>query len=841
MARYDIDLVKSAADGRWREIIASLGGVDANLLDGSHHACPKQCHPDAGGKDRFRALDDFDSTGGVFCNQCFSTKNRSGFDALQWLLNEDFATVLGKVAKHLGIKAIKGRKKANPADHLEFLPWNRVLVGLWCLTKKPIAIETVQRLGWQVAKYRKQFTVIAIPVWGPSLDLEDPVGWVLYRADGDKLPKYTKKDEPPEWVKVKLTAGSQQGLIADIAKWKNSQVTKWGKVEGPSDLGAIESAFELAGLVEYGWFTTANGAKEKPLDWIVERLNGCEVLVVHDCDKPGQEGATWVEQETTGRKRPGWCPVIADVAKEVRNVVLPFTIEPTHGSDSRDFFAGGGTAADLIEMAGRSPVWAREDVTPASEEWIEKAGDDPSFLAEVNLRNYRLKGRNLVYWRNEWFQYKQNRYEHIAKDDLSPRILIGIQEEYERQWHASKKDKPVRQVAMSKVRDVIEHTKSRSSVSNAVNFGSWIAEDKWKWGKRMGPTNCVALKNGILCLDKLFEGASQSEFLLPHTPEWFSSSCLEYDYDAAAKCPTWEKFLNDAFNHSEEAIETLQKWIGYLLVHDMSLEKIMFIIGKKRSGKGTIMKTIVELLGESAVASPSLNAFAGQYFLDSLVGKTAVVIPDVRLSRRADNVVITERLLSISGGDPQDVERKYLGTLNGVKMQCRFTLFSNMLPYLEDSSAAFVSRCIFLPMPNSYYGREDLTLFPRIKEEMSGILNWAIMGQYRLRENKRIEQPESGLHLKRQMESMAAPVKLFLDDRVIILDDMERSISVHELYEVYCEWCNENDRVKKMDQEHFRRSIRDVHPNAVIKAVSYSGKRESRVFGMAIRSFEGAY
>jgi hypothetical protein len=87
---------------------------------------------------------------------------------LQWLTGEDFGTVLGKVAKYLGVKAIKGRKKSSPTDNLEFLPWNRVLVGLWCLTKPPIAIETVQRLGWRVAKYRKQYTVIAIPIWGPS-------------------------------------------------------------------------------------------------------------------------------------------------------------------------------------------------------------------------------------------------------------------------------------------------------------------------------------------------------------------------------------------------------------------------------------------------------------------------------------------------------------------------------------------------------------------------------------------------------------------------------------------------------------------------------------------------
>jgi hypothetical protein len=58
------------------------------------------------------------------------------------------------------------------------------------------------------------------------------------------FPSMKKKDEPPEWVKVKMTAGSQQGLICNLTKWKDASVTHWGKMEGPTDLGAVESAFE---------------------------------------------------------------------------------------------------------------------------------------------------------------------------------------------------------------------------------------------------------------------------------------------------------------------------------------------------------------------------------------------------------------------------------------------------------------------------------------------------------------------------------------------------------------------------------------------------------------------
>jgi putative DNA primase/helicase len=375
-----------------------------------------------------------------------------------------------------------------------------------------------------------------------------------------------------------------------------------------------------------------------------------------------------------------------------------------------------------------------------------------------------------------------------------------------------------------------------------VDINGWISCTKNKWDNKpenQSPKNCVALSNGVLCLEKLFAGAPEKEYLIPHTPEWFSTICLPYGYDSTAKCPTWQWFLNEVFSGDIDAIETLQRWIGYLLIDDMSLEKILFVIGRPRSGKGTIMKTIIELLGRSSVASPSLNSFADQYFLHSLIGKAAVVIPDVRLSRRADNVVITERLLSISGRDPQDIQRKYLDTLNGVPMQCRFTLFSNMLPYLEDHSAAFVSRCIFLSMPNTYYGKEDPQLFVKIRKEMPGILNWAIVGRHRLEEDARngiqpLVQPNSGAHLLRQMNVMTAPVSVFLQDRTDMTEDTY-SVSTHDLFEEYCRWCGENDRVKKIDQEQFRRSVRDVYPNLVVKTLSYAGKTESRIFGMLIK------
>ena len=55
--------VRTAAQGRWRDILQSLG-MDERSLSGKHGPCPM-----CGGKDRFR-FDDKDGRGTYFCSGC---------------------------------------------------------------------------------------------------------------------------------------------------------------------------------------------------------------------------------------------------------------------------------------------------------------------------------------------------------------------------------------------------------------------------------------------------------------------------------------------------------------------------------------------------------------------------------------------------------------------------------------------------------------------------------------------------------------------------------------------------------------------------------------------------
>ncbi len=846
MARYDLELVRSAASGRWVEILSALGGVSADLLDGRHHGCPKHCHPDAGGKDRFRLLDA--SAGACVCNQCFNSKNGDGFAAVAWLTDQDFAKSLEAVAKYLGIKPEK-KKKANPAEHLEWMHWNETTVGLWCESKPPITPGAVRQAGGRLAKYRNEYTVVAIPVWGPAFDLEDPVGWALYRADGGMLPHYKKKGEPPEWKKILLAPGSEKGVIGDpkqcsalVAKPDTSQTTDpsqqelgaiaadtssitWWKLEGPSDLlTALSQSFPN----DHRFFTTANGAMEIPLDWIVELMADRTVYVCHDCDLPGQRGATWVEQRD-GQRRPGWGPRLAERAKEVRNVVLPFVIEPNHGSDLRDFFKNGGTVQSLLERAEDAEHIEAKHLT--AKELAPRAEDDPDRLADVNLQRYRATGRDLRFWNDEWYQYKGTSYTRLGIKKLRPRVWKAIQSEFEQWWtdHKDAQEKPVSKVTNRLVTDVVSAMESKCYTRTEQRINTWIDDD--------GPEDCIAMRNGVLCLSELFKSADDrddTKILLPHSPKWFSSVCLPYDFDPKASCPTWENFLDSSFNGDQESIDTLQMWFGLMLTPITRYQKMLFVIGPTRSGKGTIQRTLINMLGRETVASPSVNDLAGQFVLHGLLDKTVVVISDARLSSRADGVAITERLLSITGEDPQDVQRKYIDTLHGVKLQVRFTLFSNVLPKLSDTSAAFISRGLFLAMPNSYLGREDLRLSEKIQSELPGVLNWAICGRFRLMQQERFIQPKSGQKLVDEMRLAISPVAAFIQE-YCDTSDPDGTVDTKDLFEAFCDWARENDQVHKLDQSAFGKRIRDVIPNVEKRKLSFGGSRANHYVGIQLK------
>ncbi|MFJ8363074.1 phage/plasmid primase, P4 family [Streptomyces sp. NPDC093984] len=309
----------------------------------------------------------------------------------------------------------------------------------------------------------------------------------------------------------------------------------------------------------------------------------------------------------------------------------------------------------------------------------------------------------------------------------------------------------------------------------------------------------VACENGLLRI--------RDRALLPHSPGFFNLVSVPFAYDPDATAPTWQWFLGQIWPDDPDAIRAVQEWFGYVLSGRTDQQKILLMVGPSRSGKGTIARVLKELVGKENLAGPTLAGLGTNFGLSTLIGKPLAVISDARLSGN-DNSQVVERLLTISGEDTIDIDRKYREVWTG-KLPTRLMILSNELPHFGDSSGVIARRFVVLNMTVSWLGREDSTLFDRLVAEMPGILNWALDGLARLEAKGRITEPASSREAVATMQDTSSPTSAFIRERCATGPTC--SIPVDTLWAVWREWAEDNG-VKPGTKQMFGRNLLSVVP-----------------------------
>jgi putative DNA primase/helicase len=343
----------------------------------------------------------------------------------------------------------------------------------------------------------------------------------------------------------------------------------------------------------------------------------------------------------------------------------------------------------------------------------------------------------------------------------------------------------------------------------------------------LDPRDIAPCRNGLLHIP--------TRRLIASTPDFFVLNALDIDFIPKPPEPkNFLKFLNDLWPNDEDARRTIQEIFGYLLTGDTSLQKIFMLIGPRRSGKGTISHVIHNLLGRHNTSSPTLTKLTKNFGLADLIGKSAAIIPDARFSGKGENVAaVAERLLSISGGDLQTIERKYRVDWNGL-LTTRFVIMSNELPKIEDASGTLTSRFIIIRMTESFYGREDKKLLGKLLPELPGILVWALDGHDRLRERGSFLQPESSSELLKEFEELSAGVGSFIDERCDV--GLEFRISRGVLYSYWQQYCKDRGHTWQKTEEVFGRDLRAQLPKlGTVMVKNEDGKRERFHVGIRMK------
>lgn len=586
----------------------------------------------------------------------------------------------------------------------------------------------------------------------------------------------------------------------------------------------VESRGESEGQASAAWWRQVRGAVGKKL-----HATGGAILAQCRCGQPPAAPAAVVEPAE--EEIPDLDTLRAELAaltepehklKVARDVAARLAdVDDGEAMVYRDLLKAeaGLTVTDFRAIVRAERKRAKEALkAPTDGDWDSKK-ELPSRGAPLPVAFAlfeRFDGRNvrIRQWRDDWYLHRDTHWAMVKPS----KVRALVYKETGPCWYDDPEEGPKAwnpdTAAVNKVIDALGHDPAYRP-----------DEDD--------EATCIAAANGVLSID------GDRRELLPHTPERFNLWALPYAYEPAAQCPGWEAFLTEVMPNPENR-QLLQEWFGYMISGRTDLQKILSMFGAPRSGKGTVLRVLVGMLGEQNRATVTLNQLAATFGQESLVGKAMAQITDANWNIREIDVAV-EALKSISGEDDRGVDRKNRTTWEG-KLGCRFVLVANSMPRFNDPSGALLGRMLHIEFTRSFLGREDTKLTPRLLTELPGILNWALDGLVALNERGRLITPAASIEAAEEIERTTSPVASFLRDRTDYVDPGKCvGIYLDELYEAYRSYCGGPAGIGRVtSRDVFSRDLRAAAAGRVVVKRTWVDRGTDRarqlpqVFGLSL-------
>jgi P4 family phage/plasmid primase-like protien len=781
-----------------------------------------------------------------------------GFSVVQWATDCSLDDAITKVCDYLGVtedlskQSRPGKKQkqngnrspvasrsSTPAKEepkeipLVFQPDRPKLLDAWLASKPSLTEEAFRRAGGRFAKHYST-TVIAFPVYGKGGSIN---GYAVYNATGGTIPYRPNKNEPIQRLKVKLVGCNRNS--GWMGQFRPGQVTI--KAEGVTDMLAILSCNPEASVI-----TNPFGAGENPLGphnrWMLEQLRGETVYTIHDADKAGQEGAE------------KWAIAISSVAAESRNAVLQF--EDEGSKDVRDFLnerlKRGATPIEafkrLFEIASQGeiikppegfsfPIDESNDAEDLEQGIEREEVDSPHRLARLNLERYQEAfNRKLVYWSKGWLKYRDARWVMVDEDEIAVKLTGSIRREFEEryeqeleEWKKNGDDeaKPpkVRKVSRYVVSNTLHAMKDLCFLSSRLKMPCLIST---------GTTpNYLAFRNGILNLDQLnadfVAGRLDSDDAwLQTTSDWFSLSCLDYEFDPEAKCDRWQEHLSYVTDGDDSKVKILQEFAGYCLMSTLELQRWMILEGEGGNGKSVYIAGLRAMLGSHNVSDVTIDRFGDRFGLSPTIGKMLNISADLgEVDAVAEGVI--KQFVS---GDSVTIDLKNRDPIS-IRPTAKILAAWNQRPRIKDRSKGMWRRMIIVPFTKTIPDEKRVRGMDNPKfweREAPGILNWAILGMIRLVEQGDFSKSDACEAAISDYKLESNPAAQFFELHVGI--NSLRSVRVSDLYEAYRKFCAKNG-YSPLSSNNFGREVLRKFPDA---DRTRQRENESRVY-----SYRGIY
>lgn len=243
----------------------------------------------------------------------------------------------------------------------------------------------------------------------------------------------------------------------------------------------------------------------------------------------------------------------------------------------------------------------------------------------------------------------------------------------------------------------------------------------------------IAFTNGTLYITK-----TGYEFKEVHDPNDCLRNLIAFEYNPDAMCPKWEESML-RFLPDESRRAVIQEMVGYTFVPGQPFQAFFLLLGTGANFKGTLLRIVEALHGEATVAV-SLSNLGTTFSLETVYDKRVAIDGEAgrlgaKLNNNAEEAVMT--IKRWTGGDKMNITRKHEKALS-VYMSPKLLMAANRRPRLVDPTNGVWRRLKIVGFDVTVQPNEIIADFDKIliAEEISGIVNWALVGLKRLLDNR---------------------------------------------------------------------------------------------------------
>jgi P4 family phage/plasmid primase-like protien len=223
----------------------------------------------------------------------------------------------------------------------------------------------------------------------------------------------------------------------------------------------------------------------------------------------------------------------------------------------------------------------------------------------------------------------------------------------------------------------------------------------------------------------------------PHNSADLITHLAPVTYDPDATCPTWKRFLTEVFAGDTAMVDFIQRAFGWSLTGVVQDRALFFLYGAQgHNGKTTMVETMRDLLGTYGEESfgyarkvdvttfmKSKNHEDNLRKAAQLTGARFVYSSEIDEEHRLNEQLIKD----MTGGDTLEARRLYREAFN-FKPTFKPWMYGNHKPEIRGTDDALWSRVKLIEFEVSFADRVDPMLPERLRQELPGILNWALTG-----------------------------------------------------------------------------------------------------------------